>query len=69
MREGDLQLLITLDDPWNAQECDIFNNGQAEHSVAHGRGQPDTTSGRHDHRVGDVIDNVSYKAAANTTAG
>ena len=69
MREGDLQLLITVDDPWNAQECDIFNNRQAEHSVTHRRGQPDTTSGRHDHRAEDVIDSVSYKAAANTTAG
>jgi hypothetical protein len=30
MSEEDLQLLITLDDPWNAQECDTFYNQEAE---------------------------------------
>jgi hypothetical protein len=30
MSEEDLQLLITLDDPWNAQECDTFYNQGAE---------------------------------------
>ena len=61
MREEDLQLLITLDDPWNAQECDTFNNPQVEHTDTYWPGQPDSTRGRHDHRAEDVIDNDPYK--------
>lgn len=30
MSEEDLQLLITLDDPWNAQEWDTFYSRQAD---------------------------------------
>lgn len=38
--EEGLQLLITLDDPWNARECDAFNSRQAEHAGAYRSGQP-----------------------------
>ncbi len=69
MREGDLQLLITLDDPWNAQELDGFNNRQAGHSVTSRPGQPDPTRGRHDRRAEDVNDDGSYKVTSNTSAG
>ena len=69
MREGDLQLLITLDDPWNAQECDAFNNRQAGHSVRSRPIQPDPTGGRHDRRAEDVIDDGSYKLTSNTSTG
>ncbi len=34
MSEEDLQLLITLDDPGEAQEEDTFNHLQAENTVA-----------------------------------
>lgn len=42
MSEEDLQLLITLDDPWNAREWDTFTNRHAENTVAYwpGRGDP-----------------------------
>ena len=69
MREGDLQLLLTLDDPWNAQECDTFNNRQAEHTVTRRPGRPDPTRGRHDHRAEDILDNDSYEVSSNTSAG
>lgn len=69
MPEEDLQLLITLDDPWNAQECDIFNNRQAEHSVTHRPGQPRTTRVRHDHRAEEITDLDSYELTSNTADG
>ena len=60
MREEDLQLLITLDDPWNAQECDAFNHHQSEHAGTYWSGQPDSW-GRHDHRAEDIADYDPYK--------
>lgn len=45
MSEEDLELLITLDDPWNAQECDTFYDHQAEHTVTYWPVQPDPTRG------------------------
>ena len=68
MREEDLQLLITLDDPWNAQECDTFQNHQAEHTVMYWPVQPVPTRGRHDHRAEDIIDIDSYKVTSNASA-
>jgi CheY-like chemotaxis protein len=62
MREEDLQLLITLDDPWNAQECDIFYNPQAAHTVTYRPGQPYPTMGRHEHRAEDIIDIIIITA-------
>ena len=50
LSEEDLQLLITLDDPWDAQEEDTFNHLQAENIVAW-PGQPF----RHDHPAEAVI--------------
>lgn len=62
MSEEDLELLITLDDPWDAQEEDTFNHLQAEHIVAW-PGQPFPETWRHDHQTEDVIDNEPYRAA------
>ncbi|HYY58210.1 MAG TPA: hypothetical protein VE842_12830 [Pyrinomonadaceae bacterium] len=62
MSEEELQLLITLDDPWDAQEEDTFNHLQAEHIVAW-PGQPFQATWRHDHRAEAVIDNDPYKMA------
>jgi hypothetical protein len=59
MSEEDLELLITLDDPWDAQEEDTFNHLQAEHIVAW-PGQPFPAMERHDHRAEAVIDNGPY---------
>lgn len=68
MSEEDLRLLITLDDPWNAQECDTFYSRQAEHTDMYRPGQPGPTRGRHDHRAVDIIDNYSFKMTSNTPA-
>jgi hypothetical protein len=46
-----LELLITLDDPWNARECDIYNNRQAEHAVTLRPDRPDSTTGQDDNRA------------------
>jgi uncharacterized protein YifE (UPF0438 family) len=59
MSEEDLQLLVTLDDPWDVQEEDTFNHLQAEHIVAW-PGQPFPATERHDHRAEAVIDNGPY---------
>lgn len=69
MREEDLLLLITLDDPWNAQECDIFNNHPAVHTVTYLPGRPYPTTGRHDRRAEDIFDTDSYRLTSNTSAG
>ncbi len=57
MSEEDLELLVTLDDPWDAQEEDTFNHLQADHIVAW-PGKPFPATGRHDHRAEAVIDNA-----------
>lgn len=63
MSEEDLQLLITLDDPWDAQEEDTFNHLQAENIVAW-PGQPFPETELHDHRAEAVIHNDPYKVAS-----
>jgi ketosteroid isomerase-like protein len=63
MSEEDLQLLITLDDPRDAQEEDTFNHLQAENTVAYWPGQPFPATGRHDHRAEAIIDNDPDKVA------
>ena len=44
MSEEDLELLITLDDPWNAQECDTFYNRQAEQEAEEWKGTLQTVT-------------------------
>ena len=39
MSEGDLELLITLDDPEGAPDEDIFNHLPAEHAVEYRLGK------------------------------
>lgn len=53
MSEEGLQLLLTLDDPWNVQECDTFNGRQAEEAIS---GQPDPARGRRDRRAEEIPD-------------
>jgi hypothetical protein len=57
-----LELLITLDDPWNAQECDAFYNRQAERPVTYWAGRTEPTTGRRDRPAEDILDNASYVA-------
>ena len=52
MSEEELQLLITIDDPWNAQECDTFYNYQPEHTHVLAR-SAGSDQGRHDLRAED----------------
>jgi len=58
-----LELLITLDDPWNAQESDAFNHHQADHVGTYWSGQPDSWE-RHNHRAEDIIDDDPYKVTS-----
>jgi hypothetical protein len=50
LSEEDLQLLITLDDPWDAQEKDTFNLLRAENIVAW-PGKPFPATWRYDRRT------------------
>ncbi|HEX8772606.1 MAG TPA: hypothetical protein VF735_03305 [Pyrinomonadaceae bacterium] len=59
MSEEDLQVLLTLDDPWDALEADTFNHLQAEQIVAW-PGQLFPATGQHDHRAETVIENSRY---------
>ena len=69
MREGDLRLLLTLDDPWNARERDAFDDRQAGHGAAVRPGQPAPTRGRRDRRAEEMTGNDSYEVTLNTSAG
>jgi predicted ester cyclase len=69
--EGNQQLMKTLDDAWNNQEWDTFNKRHAENVFVYWPGQPEPTTGRHNHRAESVeffktfpdnhIDNDPYK--------
>ena len=58
MREEDLELLITLDEPWDGHE-DTFNHLQTENTDAYGSGQPLPTRRRPDQRTEVIVDNDS----------
>jgi hypothetical protein len=49
--EGNLLLMKTLDDAWNAQDWETFKKRHAEHVAVYWPGQPDPTKGRHDHEA------------------
>jgi hypothetical protein len=54
MSEEDLELLITLDEPWDGHK-DAFNHLQTENPVTGRSGQPLPTRKRHD-QLTEVID-------------
>lgn len=56
MREEDLQLLITLDDPVETQEEDTFNHLQAENTIAYWFHRPFAEGRRDDDVSEDVND-------------
>ncbi|WMW24935.1 ester cyclase [Methanolobus sediminis] len=47
--EDNLELMITLDDAWNAQDWETFNKRHAEDTAVYWPGQPEPTRGRKAH--------------------
>jgi len=60
MSEEDLELLITLDEPWDGHE-DTFNHLQNEETDAYRPGQPLASRRRPDQRTEVTIGNASSK--------
>jgi hypothetical protein len=60
MSEEDLELLITLDEPWDGHE-DSFNHLQTENTDACKPGQPLPTRRRPDKRTEVIVGNDSSK--------
>ncbi|MFL6475134.1 MAG: ester cyclase, partial [Nitrososphaera sp.] len=48
--EKNKELMKTLDDTWNSQEWDIFEERHAENVAVFWPGQPNPTRGVHNHR-------------------
>lgn len=48
--QGNLKLMKTLDDAWNTQDWDTFNNRHAEEVTVYWPGQPEPTRGRSNHK-------------------
>jgi ketosteroid isomerase-like protein len=49
--QENLQLMKTLDDAWNAQDWETFDQRHAENTAVYWPGQPEPTRGRHNHRA------------------
>ena len=62
MSEEDLELLITLDDPWDGHE-DTFNHLQTENTDAYRPGQPLATRKQHNQRTEVIVGNDSSELA------
>jgi hypothetical protein len=62
MSEEDLELLITMDEPWDGHE-DTFNHLQAENTVGSRPGQPLPSRRLPNQRTEVVIDNAPSKLA------
>lgn len=60
MSEEELELLITLDDPVDAQQEDIFNHLQARNTFLRWFGKPFTAWERYEHRAETAVDNDAY---------
>lgn len=61
MSEEDLELLITLDDPGDAQEEDTFDHLRAENTLEYWLGQLFPARGQHDYRAEAVGHNDAYQ--------
>ena len=48
--QKNMELMKTLDDTWNTQDRDTFNDRQADDVAVFWPGQPDPTRGVHNHR-------------------
>ena len=62
MSEEDLEVLITLDEPWDGHE-DTFNHLQPENTEASNPGQPLPTRRRQDTRTEVIVGDDSSKLA------
>jgi predicted ester cyclase len=49
--EDNMQLMQTLDDAWNAQDWDTFEQRHAAETAVYWPGQPEPTRGVHNHRA------------------
>lgn len=54
VEEKNMQLMQTLDDAWNSQNWDVFEQRHAENVAVFWPGQPDPTKGVHNHRTESV---------------
>jgi ketosteroid isomerase-like protein len=50
IQEKNKELMMTLDNAWNSQDWDIFNERHADNVAVFWPGQPDPTRGVHNHR-------------------
>jgi predicted ester cyclase len=50
IQEKNKELMITLDDAWNEQDWDVFNDRHANNVAVYWPGQPHPTRGVHNHR-------------------
>jgi ketosteroid isomerase-like protein len=50
LQEKNKELMITLDNAWNSQDWDTFNERHADDVVVFWPGQPDPTRGVNNHR-------------------
>jgi ketosteroid isomerase-like protein len=50
IQEKNKELMITLDNAWNSQDWDTFNERHADNVAVFWPGQPDPTRGVHNHR-------------------
>ena len=50
IQEKNKEIMITLDNAWNSQDWDTFNDRHAEDVAVFWPGQPDPTKGVHNHR-------------------
>ncbi|MFZ0064145.1 MAG: hypothetical protein WAL47_19090 [Pyrinomonadaceae bacterium] len=62
MSEEDLELLITLDEPWDGHE-DTFNHLQDENTIGYRPGKPLLTASRPDQRTEVIVGDDSSKLA------
>lgn len=70
--EKNMELMQTLDDAWNNQDWDTYDKRHTANTAVYWPGQPEPTTGRHDHRAKAIeffktfpdnhIDNRPYKA-------
>ena len=49
--EQNMELMQTLDDAWNNQDWETFNQRHAGETAVYWPGQPEPTRGRHNHRA------------------
>jgi hypothetical protein len=61
MREEDLDVLITLDYPWYAQDQEAFHHPRPEDAGTYWPGQPFPILSRHDDGTGVSSDDASNK--------